>query len=118
MAGRGRPTSRRQKFASRRGASVIESLSLDVERRAPVGVLELTEAIAAEADGRVVRWSISRVEEERLSVEVSRLAGADAEPADLRPSGHASPLGQTAVVNVVPTGIGCAIGGVAARRGR
>ena len=73
---------------------------------------ELLEILESQFGGRILRWFISRVEEDEVALEITL---SEEELNSDRPGVEpACYTGKSAVINIIPTGIGCEIGGYAA----
>jgi hypothetical protein len=73
---------------------------------------ELLEILENKFGSRILRWFISRVEEKEVVVEIT-LSEKEAYPfpPEILPVSY---TGKSAVIDIIPTGIGCEIGGYAA----
>lgn len=75
----------------------------------------LAGSIASVADGEPLRWYVSGADETALRVVVTECSGFPPSPIGMLPPPQ--PSGRAVVVNLVPTGIGCAFGGYAGDAG-
>jgi hypothetical protein len=76
---------------------------------------ELPEVLESETGGNLLRWYISRVSTDGVHVETTRLVQEVSEPEGVKENiKNAVYPGKCVVLSVVPTGIGCDIGGYAA----
>lgn len=89
----------------------IENVEVVVARAALAAGLELGELIEARLEGEVLRWHVSRVDRHEVTVEATVVReGIRRIPEEL--AGPSNP-GRSAVVSIIPTGVGCEVGGYA-----
>lgn len=89
----------------------IENVEVLIARATLAAGLELGELVEARLEDEVLRWHVSRVDRHEITVEATVVRdGFRRIPEEL--VGASSP-GRSAVVNIIPTGVGCEVGGYA-----
>ena len=87
-------------------------IPLDLVRRSG-GVLD---AVADSQGGEPLRWFVSRADPDGITVEATECAPGSV-PRESRPAPPPAPSGKAVAISLIPTGIGCSIGGYAGDAG-
>jgi hypothetical protein len=90
---------------------MIRNSQVKIRKSEDIARGSLAEMIAKAAGGNVLRWYVAQSTAENLVVEVTTCEGAREQP--VPPTERRLYPGKNVVLNVVPTGIGCSIGGFA-----
>jgi len=91
---------------------MIHNEQIRIKRSELDGTASLLGAVRKAVGGQALRWYVSQAGDDEIVVEAALLRGRDLP----RPAGRTGPgyySGKSAVLNVVPTGVGCSLGGYA-----
>jgi len=91
---------------------MIENQEYVIDRAKLSDVTGLSEILHEKGQGKILRWYISRVTGQAIHVEATEWSG----PLPALPPVSSRPVfpGKSVVISVIPTGIGCEVGGYAA----
>lgn len=94
---------------------MIDNNQYRVRKSDLAGLHELPDAVSKAAGGSVLRWYVTEVTDDEIVFEATTCGGSlegVGAAAVAAPPEHFSP-GRSAVVSLIPTGVGCSIGGFA-----
>lgn len=94
---------------------LIANRTYAISRRAVAAAGGLAEAIAGAASGEPLRWFVSEADETTVRFVVTECTGFPPTSIGMLPP--PPPSGRAVVMNLIPTGIGCAFGGYAGDAG-
>jgi hypothetical protein len=91
---------------------MIDNREYKIHRSEFKQIEELPELLSGKVDGNILRWYVTRVSGDDIFVETTLLTGED--DSLVKRGGEAFNPGKQVVVSIIPTGVGCEIGGYAA----